>query len=48
MPIYTGEFSYIRSVKWIDFIQNIEKHIQNSMNIKDNIGDCNICKMVFE
>lgn len=45
-PIYTGEFSYIRSVKWIDFIQNIEKHIQISINIKDNIKEYNICKMV--
>jgi hypothetical protein len=45
-PIYTGEFSYIRSIKWSDFIKDIDAHIQVSLNIKDNIEQYNICKEV--
>ncbi|MFD1676306.1 TIR domain-containing protein [Alicyclobacillus fodiniaquatilis] len=44
--VYTGESSYIRSVKWTNFIKNINKYIQIAVDIKENIEDYNICKEV--
>jgi transposase-like protein len=44
--VYTGEFSYIRSVKWKDFINDIEGYIQIAYNINEKIEDYEICKKV--
>ncbi|MCT4569926.1 TIR domain-containing protein, partial [Bacillus thuringiensis] len=37
--VYLGEASYIRSVKWEDFINNVEGNIQSAYDIKDNIDN---------
>ena len=39
---WRGEFSYIRSVKWCDFIANIEKHIDAAYVRQKNISDYDI------
>ncbi|MFJ8257190.1 TIR domain-containing protein [Peribacillus asahii] len=44
--VYTGEFSYIRAVKWVNFISDINKYIQISLDINENIEDYIICKRV--
>lgn len=44
--VYLGESSYIRSVKWKDFINDIEGYIQIAYNINEKIEDYEICKHV--
>ena len=45
-PVYIGPSSYIYSVKWCDFIQQKETYLQIVEDIKDNIDDYNIKKIV--
>ncbi|MBA2937016.1 TIR domain-containing protein [Paenibacillus sp. CGMCC 1.16610] len=45
-PIYTGEFSYIPSIKWSDFIKDVDAYIQKSLDIKDNIDQYKISREV--
>lgn len=42
--IYIGESSYILSVKWSDFIQNVNRYIDRSLAIKSNYENYNIVK----
>jgi Zn-finger nucleic acid-binding protein len=44
--VYVGESSYIRSVKWNDFVNDIDKFIEKAVTIKDNIDDYDIHKEV--
>ena len=44
--IYSGECSYIKAVKWDDFINNIDKYIDEAYERQDNIDNYNICKEV--
>jgi hypothetical protein len=44
--VYTGEACYIRSVKWVDFINDINKYIEITMDINGNIDNYKICKEV--
>lgn len=40
----TGECSYIPSVKWDDFVSNIEKHLYRVLKIQKNMADYDIKK----
>ncbi|WP_112197915.1 TIR domain-containing protein [Rahnella sp. NRRL B-41462] len=42
--VYSGNSSYIYSVKWCDFISNPEFYIEKSLKIGSNINDYNIKK----
>ncbi|MBQ9267370.1 MAG: TIR domain-containing protein [Clostridia bacterium] len=42
--IYSGECSYIKAVKWGDFIDNIDKYIDEAYERQNNIEDYDICK----
>lgn len=44
--VYSGEYSYIKCVKWSDFINDIDKYIDIAMKIKDNKENYNITKQV--
>ena len=44
--IWTGDCSYIKAVKWVDFINNIDKYIDEAYERLDNINDYNICKEI--
>lgn len=44
--VYTGNPSYINSIKWNDFIESPETYIKSSLNIRDNIDDYDICKQI--
>jgi hypothetical protein len=46
--IYTGESSYIKSVKWSDFIGNIGAYLDLAISIRDNKDDYNITKTVTQ
>ena len=44
--VYMGEFSYIFSVKWKDFLENPDYYINRALELKSNIDDYNIRKVV--
>ena len=44
--VYTGESSYIISVKWCDFINNKDKYLEKATEIRDNRKDYDITKEV--
>ncbi len=44
--IWSGESSYIESVKWEDFVKNIQKYIDKAYDRQDNIENYEICKQV--
>lgn len=43
--VYTGNSSYIYSVKWDDFIEDVNKHIDIAVEINENIDDYEIYKL---
>ena len=45
-PVYTGDHSYIYSVKWSAFIGDKEKYLQMAEERKEKIDDYNITKVV--
>lgn len=44
-PVYIGQSSYIYSVKWNDFIGNIEKYLKIAYDIHSSVYNYNITKM---
>lgn len=44
--IYKGFYSYIYSVKWVNFKEDINKYIDIAVNINDNIDEYDISKQV--
>ena len=44
--IWYGEYSYIKAVKWIDFISSYSSYIESACERQDNIEDYVICKEV--
>jgi hypothetical protein len=44
--IWYGEYSYIKAVKWIDFISNYSSYIESACERQDNIEDYVIYKEV--
>lgn len=44
--IWMGNCSYIKAVKWSDFINNMDKYIDEAYERLDNINVYNICKEV--
>ncbi|WP_318492525.1 TIR domain-containing protein [Photobacterium leiognathi] len=42
--VYIGEFSYIKDVKWCDFIDNINLYLDAAVNISENINNYVITK----
>ncbi|HQI04196.1 MAG TPA: TIR domain-containing protein [bacterium] len=45
-PVYLGESSYIYSVKWSDFKNDINFYINKAVKVNENINDYNIVKTV--
>ena len=44
--VFLGESSYIHSVKWCEFVENTEIYLKKAEDIRDNIDDYNITKVV--
>lgn len=44
--IWYGEYSYIKAVKWNNFISNYNTYIESACERQDNIDDYEICKEV--
>ena len=44
--LFIGDSSYISTVEWDNFINNMDKYIDKAYEIQDNIDDYNICKEV--
>lgn len=44
--IYTGNSSYIESVRWEDFESNADYHINMAYKIRDNMEDYKIVKEI--
>lgn len=45
-PPYIGDASYIASVKWDDFVTDVDSYISKAFAIHENIDDYDICKTV--
>lgn len=43
---YTGDHSYIRSVKWVDFIANTSYQLKKTIELRNRIDDFNITKQI--
>ena len=43
--VHLGEHSYIKSVKWDDFIKDINYYIEKALTIRNNIQNYNITKI---
>lgn len=46
LTIWYGEYSYIKAVKWSDFIKSYSTYIESACERQDNIDDYEICKEV--
>jgi hypothetical protein len=44
--IYHGEYSYIFTAKWKDFIRNAQNNIERAITLKNIIDDYDISKEV--
>lgn len=44
--VYTGNSSYIHSVKWSDFVVDVDKYLTMSLDINSNIENYNITKSI--
>lgn len=44
--VFSGESSYIKSVKWCDFVEDSEKYLKIAEDIRNSIDDYNITKVV--
>lgn len=44
--VYHGDSSYITSVKWSDFISDVDKYINKAYELQEKIEDYDICKEV--
>lgn len=44
--VYKGYSSYIQSIKWKDFIRDIDKYIDKALRIRANINEYEIVKTV--
>ena len=44
--VYSGDSSYIQSVKWCDFIANPTKYIDKAIELRDKKDDFNIVKTI--
>jgi len=47
-PVYTGDHSYIESVKWKDFIKNPSTYLDNATRKREIIEDFDISKMLCD
>ena len=47
-PAYTGDHSYVYSVKWCDFISDKDKYLQMAESRREKIEDYNLTKVVDE
>ena len=47
-PVYTGDHSYIESVKWQDFIKNPSIYLDNATRKREIIEDFDISKMLCD
>ncbi|QZO12575.1 TIR domain-containing protein [Pseudoalteromonas piscicida] len=45
-PVYTGDHSYIKSVKWEDFVSNPTYYLDECARLRDKIEDFNISKVI--
>lgn len=45
-PVYTGESSYIYSVKWMDFEKDMNKYIDKSISVNERINEYDISKEI--
>ena len=46
--VYKGYSSYIHSVKWRDFVGDINNYIDIALKINENIGNYNITKQIMD
>lgn len=44
--IWIGDCSYIKAVKWVDFINNMDKYIDEAYDRMNNIDNYDICKEI--
>ena len=44
--VYRGQHSYIRTVKWDDFIQNVDRHLSKALELRDAMDKYDIHKEV--
>lgn len=43
---YSGDHSYIRSVRWSDFMKDIERHLKKTIELRDRINEFDIKKQM--
>ena len=44
--VYSGESSYIKPIKWSEFIDDKDKYLDAAEELRDNIDDYDITKVV--